>query len=55
MNADTECLACCRRKAEGLLEQYRVSEQIRHTVLGRVDQFLKSDRIEMAISLAIAG
>lgn len=46
MNADTECLACCRRKAEGLLEQYRVSEQIRHTVLGRVDQFLKSDRIE---------
>ena len=40
MNADTVCLTCCRKKAEGLLEQYRVSEETRNTLLKRIDKFL---------------
>lgn len=43
MNADAECLVCCRKKAEGLLEQYRVSEETRHAILKRVDKFLQND------------
>lgn len=35
-----------QEKSRGASGAVQVSEQIRHTVLGRVDQFLKSDRIE---------
>ena len=44
MNADTVCLACCRNKAEGLLEQYGVSEETREILLKRIDKFLKKDK-----------
>lgn len=44
MNADTVCLTCCRNKAEGLLEQYRVSEETRDTLLKRIDKFLDTDK-----------
>lgn len=44
MNADTVCLTCCRNKAEGLLEQYRVSEETRDILLKRIDKFLEKDK-----------
>ena len=44
MNEDTVCLACCRNKAEGLLEQYGVSEETREILLKRIDKFLKKDK-----------
>ena len=40
MKADKECLECCRKKVEGLLDQYRASESIRTAVLSGTEKIL---------------
>lgn len=42
MKADTECLECCKKKAEGLLEQYNASDNIREIVLEDTEKLLRS-------------
>lgn len=42
MKADTECLDCCKKKAESLLEQYHASEHIREAVLKETEGILRS-------------
>lgn len=41
MVADRECYDCCIRKAEGLLEQYQVSETIRGRIMEEVEKALQ--------------
>lgn len=42
MKADTECLECCKKKAEVLLEQYNASDNIREIVLEDTEKLLRS-------------
>lgn len=41
MVADRECYDCCIRKAEGLLDQYQVSETLRSRIMEEVKQMLE--------------
>lgn len=43
MRADKECFACCRKKAESLLEQYKAPESVRVTVMEQVDELLEKE------------
>lgn len=40
MKADMECLECCKKKAEGLLDQYNASEHIRKVILEETEKIL---------------
>lgn len=44
MRADAECLDCCRKKAEGLLEQYRASESVCEAVMSETDRILEKNK-----------
>ena len=41
MKADKECLECCVKKVEGLLDQYKVSEKKRRDIMEQVEELIE--------------
>lgn len=54
MVADRECYDCCIKKAEGLLDQYQVSEAVRSRVMEEVDAVLAEAGKDLCAPLLMA-
>lgn len=55
MKADVSCQECCVRKADGLLEEYQVSEEIRKKTMDEIRHFLETADSELSAPVLMAG